>query len=464
MTEALAFEVPQANDMEIAVIGAMLFDSRAIPIALDILGDGRDRIFYQKDIGIIYAAIVEMYKKGEHIDMLTLIDFLKIKNKLDDAGGYMRIASVSSSVSTGANIEYHSNIVLERANRRRLIILLHEAYQKSKDKTIDTDEVLSIVANASGDFSSSPQSFHVRDRIPHIIKNIGKREVGIQTGFDGLDEHMRSGFKAGNFIIIGARTGVGKSTFAGQLAIKMSLKNWDRFPNIAIPYFSLEMSADENISRLIAYYAGVNEEKMSSGELSNEEMERVKVYSDKLSMLNIIVDEDPSLTVDDFYFRTKRLQKDYNVGAVIIDYIQLMSGGQKFYQRHEEVSHISRSIKKYAKMLGIPVIALAQISRESEKSEDKRPQLHQLRESGSLEQDTDTVLFLYRPGMHTDIFIDGDDDAGLDDNLAEVIIAKRRGGKSGTVNMMWNNDLAIFQSMQDFRSYEARKIKRIKRK
>lgn len=438
---------PQAIPFEKAVLGALMIDRDAITDVADFL---RANMFYQEQHQVIFDAIHGLFRDNKPIDILTVTDALRAEKKLEFVGGASYIAALTNQVSSSANIVYHSRIIMEKFVLRELINICNSSMKKAYD---DPKDVLLLLDNAETELFNVVENNFSRDSmelktvvektLDEIVKmNAEKGFSGVPTGIRALDEKI-GGWGNSDLIIMAARPGMGKTSFVLSIARNAAIDF-----NKSVALFSLEMSASQLAHRLFAIESGINAEKISKGNLDEAEWAQLMDKIALLSTNKLIIDDTPALSVFDLRAKCRRLKHKYDIQLVIVDYLQLMQlGGDrdskgKGGNREQEISQISRSLKALAKDLNIPVIALSQLSRQVEqRGGDHRPQLSDLRESGSIEQDADQVLFIYRPEYYKlETFSDGSPSAGR----ADILIAKNRHGAQADVRVRFISQFTKF--------------------
>ncbi len=432
---------PQAVEVEQAVIGAMMLEQRAIVRAVEILDES---CFYHAPHNRIFAAMSTLFEQGTPVDQLTLTEELKRRGQLDDIGGVVYLAKLGSEVATTANIDFHARIVLEKALSRKLIEtasgVIEQAYAADEDvqALIDKAEqqLFSLSENQIGD-GFEPLDKVLGDAFEHIERIHAKTDtvLGVDTGFVGLNDQM-SGLQKGDLVILAARPSVGKTALALTLARNAAVE-----AGVGVAIFSLEMSKMQLAQRLLSIETKVDLQKLRTGRLRDEDWIHLTRNIDRLAQAPIFIDDTPGISVLEARAKARRQQREQGIGLVVIDYLQLMSGHIRAQSREQEISHISRGLKAMAKELDLPVLALSQLSRAVESRTDRRPQLSDLRESGSLEQDADVVMFIYRPEMYDLKSPDGESLEGM----AEIIIGKQRNGPIGSVNLTWHKESATYE-------------------
>ena len=438
---------PQALDLEEAVLGALLIDKNALSRVIDIL---HPEAFYKEQHQLIYKAIGNLFGDNQPVDILTVAAELRKEGLMKQAGGERYLAQLSQKVSSGAHIEYHSRIVLQKHIQRELVRISSEIIESAFDETTDVLELLDtseqkLFEVAQGNLKRNYESAEdlirqALDRIETISKQEGLS--GVPSGFAALDR-VTSGWQPSDLIILAARPGMGKTAFVLSMARNMAI---DHQKKVAV--FSLEMSSVQLITRIISSETGINSEKLRKGDLTDGEWNQLTSGVKDLENAKLFIDDTPALSVFDLRAKVRRLHSTQGgLDLIIIDYLQLMTvGGSKAQgNREQEISTISRSLKSVAKELNVPVIALSQLSRAVEtRSTSKRPQLSDLRESGAIEQDADIVSFIYRPEYYgIEEWEDGDASMGQ----AEIIIAKHRNGSLDDVRLRFIAELAKFSDL-----------------
>lgn len=434
---------PQAVEVEQAVLGAMIIDQRAIGRAIETLDES---CFYHAPNGTIYQAILGLYERGEAVDQLTLAEELKRREKLDGVGGVVYLAKLAAEVATGANIDYHARIVLEKALGRRLIETATEVTQQAYKGTEDVHELIDWAEQRIFNLSERGlnQGFEpIETVMSETLEQIERAHnrvstvSGVDTGFSGLNEQT-SGFQPSDLIILAARPSVGKTALALSFARNAAVET-----KVGVGIFSLEMSKTQLAQRLLSAETRVDLHRLRTGRLSEEDWMRLTHNVGRLADAPIYIDDTPGITVLETRAKARRLKREYGIGLVIIDYLQLMNSHEQVASREQEISRISRGLKALAKELNVPVVALSQLSRAVESRTDRRPQLSDLRESGSIEQDADVVMFIYRPEIYGLKAADGSSLEGF----AELIIGKQRNGPTGSVHLSWNPESATYDQM-----------------
>ncbi len=389
---------PQNIEAEKAVLGAMLIKREAITEAQEML---RAEDFYREAHRIVYGAIETLFTQNEAVDLVTLTEELRKEQVLDKVGGISFVTDLANTVPTAANLAYHAKIVREKAELRRLIDAATEiagkAYEDAEEVADIMDDaekkILAVAANQKGG-AFEPISNILMDtisRVESLFESQGGL-TGIATGFKDLDE-LTSGLQKSDLVLVAARPSMGKTAFTLNIAAYAALHE------SSVAFFSLEMSKEQLVQRMLCSEGGIDSQRLRTGKLEDEEWERLIHTADKLSKAKIYIDDTPGMSVPMMRTRARRLARKHSgIALIVIDYLQLMTspGGRKNDNRVQELSEITRGLKMLAKELDVPVIALSQLSRTVESRDDKHPMLSDLRDSGSIEQDADIVMFLYR--------------------------------------------------------------------
>lgn len=444
---------PQAPEFEEAILGAIMLEKEALKDAMETL---QSKHFYVDAHQYVFECMIDIYNDNHPVDILTVTEKLKTKGYLDIVGGPYFIAKLTSRVSSAANLQYHAHIVIQKFIQRELIRISGQTITDAFDDTADafklldaTEKDLYEVKNDGMKRSYQEISDVMEIAIKQIEANVEKKDglTGVPSGLKTLD-HITAGWQKSDLIILAARPGMGKTA----LALSM-LRNAAVDFHKAVAIFSLEMSAPQLVTRLIASESGLSSEKLKKGQLEDHEWAQLHSKIQRLSKAKIFIDDTPSLPVFELKAKCRRLHSKHNIELVVIDYLQLMRGedsGNKNGNREQEISYISRSLKALAKELNIPIIALAQLSRDVEKrGGDKKPQLSDLRESGSIEQDADMVGFIWRP----DYYKFSESGYETDPYMAEIIIAKHRNGPTDTAKVKYINTLARFDNYDENEAY-----------
>ncbi len=421
---------------EQSLLGSVLIDPAALNEVADLL---TSEDFYLSEHKQIYLAMHELFLTNSEIDVVTLIDMLVVKGIYDKSGGEDYIRTLTEAVPDALNVKDYARIVKEKSILRQLIAAAGEiseaAYSEQESVTGILDHAEHLIFNIAQ--GRDTKSFrHIREVLGEVYHHLHELNTnkeatqGTQTGFSALDRVL-AGMGKSDLVLVGARPGMGKTSFALNIATNVAKQT-----KKAVCIFSLEMSAEQLVNRVLASEALVNSYALRTGELKPDEWEKLAIASNELAGCDILIDDTSGMTVTAMKAKLRRVQ---NLGMVVIDYLGLMQGDHHNDNRVQEVSEISRSLKIMAKELMVPVVCCAQLSRGPESRTDKKPMLSDLRDSGAIEQDADTVIFLYRSEYYKT-----DDAAGQDSSIAEVIIAKNRHGSTGTVEMGWNGQFTKF--------------------
>jgi len=441
---------PQATDLEEAVLGAMMLEQNAVNTVIDIL---KPPSFYKEANSRIYEAIIQLFQKGEPVDILTVTQTLRKMGQLEVIGGPLYIAQLTNRVASTANVETHARIIAQKFIQRELIRISNEIIRDSYDETSDVFDLLDKAENnlyqvAEGNIRKNYDSMSsliktALDQIETARKNTSGVS-GVPSGFTELDR-VTSGWQRSDMIVVAARPGMGKTAFVLSMARNMAVEF-----NIPVAIFSLEMSSVQLVQRLIASETEIDSEKLRKGTLQDHEFHQLHQRISRIAEAPIFIDDTPGLSVFELRAKCRRLKAQHGIQMIIIDYLQLMTvGGEtKGGNREQEISNISRSIKGIAKELDVPVIALSQLSRQVEtRGGDKKPLLSDLRESGAIEQDADIVAFIYRPEYYQiDVDAEGNPTAGT----GSIIIAKHRNGALAEVRLRFIGRLAKFANLEGY--------------
>jgi replicative DNA helicase len=441
MEEALIKRVlPHSQEAEQSVLGAMLMDRDAITTASEII-ESED--FYQHQYGILFETILELYNEGKPVDLITLQERLREKDVPPEISSLEFARDLLNAVPTSANVRSYAQIVQEKSMLRKMIKVNEEiantcylAKDRVEDIMEDTEKKIFnlLQKRDTGDFVPIKDVvLHALDKIELASKNKGS-VTGLPTGFVDLD-YKTSGMQPSDLILIAARPSMGKTAFVLNIAQHMAFKN-----NETVAIFSLEMSKEQLVNRLFALESKVDSQSIRTGNLSDEDWAKLIEGAGIIGKSNLIIDDTPGISVAELRSKCRKYKLEHNLGIIIIDYLQLMTGSKKSDSRQQEISDISRSLKEIARELNVPVVALSQLSRAVEQRPDHRPMLSDLRESGAIEQDADVVMFIYR-----DDYYNKDSEKK---NIAEIIIAKQRNGPIGTVELVWLPNYTKFANMQ----------------
>ena len=436
MSEMIQRIPPNNIEAEQSVLGAMLLDKEAISTATEFIS-GED--FYREAHKEIFEAIVDIYNKGEPVDLITLTEKLKTRNTLEAVGGITFLTNLMDAVPTTHNVKYYDKIVEDKSLLRKLIKSSNEIIQKSYQAEEDIGEIIDDAEKGIFNISlnRSTQGFvHLKnilnanfDRIEQLYLNKGKI-TGVPTGFHDLDNKL-SGLQKSDLILIAARPSMGKSSFMMNIVQHAAVRE-----KITTAIFSLEMSKEQLTQRLLCSEALIDAHRLRIGDINEDEWVKLARAMGPLSEAPIYIDDTPSISITEMRAKCRRLKLEHDLGLIVIDYLQLMQGKGNAESRQQEISEISRSLKALAREINVPVVALSQLSRAPEMRADHKPVLSDLRESGAIEQDADVVMFLYR-----DEYYHPDTEKK---NIGEVNIAKQRNGPTGTIELIWLGQFTKF--------------------
>lgn len=437
---------PQAVDIEEHVLGAMLLEKEAVSKAVEVLDE---EVFHAEKNRKIFQAIIALFERSEPADVITVAEELRRRGALEAVGGEAYLVELTMKVTSAANVEYHARIVLEKALMRRLISesssIVGRAYNQSEDAFDLLDQAEQAIFKISEwrlkkNFVSMDKAVH--DTLEMLESIHGKHEgvTGVPTGFRELD-NLTGGWQKSDLIIVAGRPSSGKTAFALSLAANAALH---RSKPTTVGIFSLEMSIQQLIMRLLCAESRVDAHAVRTGRLPEDDWKKLSIGAGRLSRAPLFIDDTAGLGILELRAKARRLKAEHNVGLLIVDYLQLMQGPRSAENREKEISAISRSLKGLAKELDIPVIALSQLSRAVEGRTDKRPILSDLRESGAIEQDADVVAFVNRPEMYTD---PNSDKMEAVRGRAEIIVGKQRNGPIDDVNLAFVGRYARFENL-----------------
>lgn len=441
MEEALIKRIlPHSIEAEQSVIGSMLMGREAVMSASEILlGDD----FYQQQYGIIFEAMVELFNEGKPVDVITLQDRLKEKDVPPEISSMEFVRDLLNVVPTSANVKYYANIVKEKATLRRLIRINEEIANDCYLGKEKTEDILAVTEKKMFDLllqQNTGDYVPIRQVVLNALDNIEKASktsgsvTGVPTGFTDLD-YQTAGLQPSDLVLVAARPSMGKTAFVLNIAQHIAFK-----AKKAVAIFSLEMSKEQLVNRLFALESRVDAQKLRTGNLNDEEWSRLIEGAGIVGDSQLIIDDTPGISISELRSKCRKYKIDHDIGIIIIDYLQLMSGSGRSESRQQEISDISRSLKALARELNVPVVALSQLSRAVEQRPDHRPMLSDLRESGAIEQDADVVMFIYRDDYyHKDT---------EEKNIAEIIVAKQRNGPIGTVKLVWLPNYTKFVNMK----------------
>lgn len=433
---------PHDLEAEQAVIGSMLTDKEAVISAIETLSD---EDFYREDNKLIYSAIMNLYNRGEPIDIITLKSELSSMGKFEAVGGLEYLAELPEKVPTTANVDKYIKIVEEKSTLRTLIRTANELITLGYDPTQEVEELMDnaekkifgVMQNRAQKSYSSMKDILV-DTFVELEQLYNRKEhiTGVPTGFIDLD-YKTAGLHGSELILVAARPAMGKSAFALNIATNAAVR-----AKTPVAIFSLEMSKEQMANRILCSEALVDSNKVRTGKVEDDDWTKLAEASGILSEAQIFIDDTPGISIMEIRAKCRKMKLEKDIGLVVIDYLQLVQGSNKRAgSREQEIAEISRSLKILAKEINVPVIALSQLSRAPEQRPDHRPMLSDLRESGSIEQDADIVMFLYR-----DDYYNQDSDKK---NVAEVILAKHRAGSTGTVELAWLGSYTKFANLEN---------------
>jgi replicative DNA helicase len=434
---------PQNIDAERSTLGSMLLEKEAIEKGTEVL---KPEDFYREAHRVIFEVIIHLSNKGEPIDIITVSEELTRRNMLDKVGGIPYLTALANAVPTAANVEYYAKIVAEKSLLRSIISvatnIVGMGYEGAEEVNVILDEAEKQIfqvtqrRNTKGFVSLRNILIETFERIEKLYESKGG-VTGLPTGFTDFNR-MTAGLQPSDLIILAARPSMGKTTFALNIAQSASVEL-----KIPVVVFSLEMSKEQLALKLLCSEAGVDNQRIRTGTLMDADWPRLSHALGSLSEAAMFIDDTPGISALDIRARARRIKAEHGLGLIVIDYLQLMQGKARSENRQQEVSEISRTLKSLARELNVPVVALSQLSRAVEQRTDKRPNLSDLRESGSLEQDADLVAFLYREDYYNP-----DTDKK---NITELIIAKQRNGPVGTVELLFQKEFSKFVGLEKFR-------------
>ena len=433
---------PHDIEAEQAILGSMLTDKDAVMSAMEVL---RDEDFYRDDNKAIFEAMMSLYSRSEPIDIITVKSELVSNGKFEQVGGLEYLVMLPEKVPTTTNVEKYIKIVEEKSLLRNLIKTANDIIAVGYDQTEDVEDIMNVAEKKIFDVMQrkSQKGYNsIKDVLVGTFAELEKLYnqkgalSGIPTGFTDLD-YKTSGLHNSDLIIVAARPAMGKSAFAINIATNVAVQS-----NVPVIIFNLEMSKEQVANRIICSEAMVDSNKIRTGKIEDEDWIKLANASGRLAEAPIYIDDTPGISIMEIRAKCRKMKLEKNIGLVVIDYLQLVqASGKKNNSREQEISEISRSLKVLAKELDVPVIALSQLSRAAEqRKDDHRPMLSDLRESGAIEQDADIVMFIYREDYYNP--------ETENKNVAEIILAKHRGGSTGTVNLAWLSNYTKFANLQ----------------
>lgn len=436
-------DIPYSEEAEVSVLGAIVIDSEAANTVMESVGPS---YFFKNNTRTVFRAMQALYEQGKEIDATTLLDYLRSEGNLDAAGGPSAISELIEAVPTAANVEHHVDILREK---KRLRDVVRVGKQMIKDaRNAGSGEVEDVISRAEsnifritdetlqeGPFKAVEFMEEVGDDLRARIDR--EQNVGIPSGFQDLDSKI-VGMEPGEYILIAGRPSMGKTALALNIMEHISVSQPE--PEVSV-MFSLEMEKKRLMYRLISSYGSVDSMNLKTGALSDDDFDSVKRAMQDIADAPVFIDDSGTLTPMQIRAKLRRIASEYDLGAVFVDYLQLMDTGGNQDNRQHEVSRISRDLKAIAKEFDVPMVALSQLNRRVEERSNKRPRMSDLRESGALEQDADVILFLYRPEYYNE-----DDDA-TGNGMTEVIIGKQRNGPTGTVKLRFEEEYTRFRDL-----------------
>ncbi|MBI4574096.1 MAG: replicative DNA helicase [candidate division NC10 bacterium] len=444
---------PQNLEAEISVLGAVLQDPGALLKAMEVL---RPADFYREAHRRIFGACLDLFERNEPVDLVTLANELLRRKQLEEVGGASALSALVDAVPTAANVAYHARIVKDKALLYALIQKATAVVSLAYADKEDVDEVLDWAEQQIFEISQDKIS---RSFVPvksvlkgtfQLIEKLYDRKshvTGVPTGFRKFDE-MTAGLQPSELVVVAGRPSMGKTSFCLNIADHAATQE-----QIPVAIFSLEMSKEQLVQRMLCSVARVDSHKLRTGYLSDADWPKLTTGAGRLSEAPIFIDDTPGISLLEMRAKARRLKAEHGLGLVIIDYLQLISGRGRVESRQQEISEISRSLKAMAKELDVPVVALSQLSRAVESRQPPRPQLSDLRESGAIEQDADVVAFLYRPAFYRARREEELDEP--EDNTTEVIIGKQRNGPTGTVHLAFLREYTRFEDQEREREFVA---------
>lgn len=430
---------PQNTEAEKCVLGSMLIDDEAIGFAIEILDESW---FYEEVHRTIFKAIIELYNDRKNVDLITLSDKLKSDKTLERIGGVSYLSLIIDIVPTSANVEHYAQIVKEKGILRHLIKNATQVVNQCYENTGKVGEVVDFAERLIfeiADLKHKQGSIHIKDLVKGTIEKIDslyqrkEHVTGLASGFTDFDR-MTSGLQKSDLVILAGRPSMGKSAFAASIVEYVGIKG-----KKPVAFFSLEMSKEQLVQRMLCSQARVDAQKVRTGFLSPSDWPNLTRAAGILSNAPIYIDDTPAITALELRAKARRLKSHHGIELIVVDYLQLMQGHGKSDSRQQEISEISRSIKALARELEVPIIALSQLSRAVESRQDHRPQLSDLRESGAIEQDADVVILLMREEYYNP--------TPENDGIAEIILAKQRNGPTGSIKLHFKKDQVRFENL-----------------
>ncbi len=433
---------PNDQNAELVFLGCMLFDNDGLNDGLRLL---KDDDFYRPNNKVVFQAMQQLHNENNPVDIITLSNALKKRNEFEVIGGMPFLLSISNSVSTSANIEVYAKIIEEKSILRKLIKVSGEVQNSCFQGSEEVDAIIDQAEKGIFDIVQNKKSenFHeIKDVLAATIEKIEEtyrdkgKTTGISTGFKDFDRKT-AGLQKADLILIAARPSMGKTAFALNILQNIAVNE-----NKSVAMFSLEMSRESLVNRMICSHAQIDANRIRTGELEPEDFEKISQSISPLSLSRVFIDDTPGITINDLRAKSRKLKMERGLDLIVIDYLQLMNGSGRTESRQQEVSDISRGLKAIARELDVPIIALSQLSRANEKRPDKRPMLSDLRDSGAIEQDADLVCFIHR-----EEYYNPEDIADEDRGVSEIIIAKQRNGETGTIKLRWFGQFTKFADL-----------------
>jgi replicative DNA helicase len=431
---------PQNTEAERAVLGSMMIDDEAIGVAIEHIDSS---YFYETSHQKIFTSIIELYSNRKNVDFITLSDYLKTQGLMDTIGGASYLTQLIDHVPSSANIRHYAGIVKEKGVQRKLIKNATEIISRSYEKGVDVEELVDSAEQLIFEIATARQkqeAAHIKDILKNtmeVIDNLYKKKqtvTGVATGFYEFDK-ITSGLQKSDLIIVAARPSMGKSAFAASIAENAAINM-----KIPVAFFSLEMSKEQLVQRMLCSQAGVDANKVRTGFLSPSEWPLLTKAASRLSNIPFFIDDTPAISILELRAKARRLKASHDIQLLVLDYLQLMRATNRSESRQQEISEISRSLKALARELQIPIIAISQLSRAVESRQDHRPQLSDLRESGAIEQDADVVVLLVREEYYTPT----EENRGI----ADIIVAKQRNGPVGSFKVKFFKEFVKFANLE----------------
>jgi len=439
---------PQNIEAEQAVLGSILLKAETFGSVLEIL---KPDDFYKDGHKLIFEVMISLFENSDPQDVLTVSNLLRDKNKLTDAGGPAYLATLTSIVPVTANISSYAKIIREKSILRRLITVNTDIAARCYEEQNDIDTLVDEAEQAIFDIAGKKESQNftlIKSIVPDAfaaVERLYKRKeliTGVPTGYTDIDK-MTAGLQPSDLIIIAARPSMGKTSLAMNIAQHVSL-----IEKTGVAIFSLEMSKEQLVMRLLSSAGRIDSQRIRTGKLGNEDWPKLTRAVGMLSEAPIYLDDTPAISVLEMRAKVRRLASQYEIGLIIVDYLQLMQGRGRIENRTQEISEISRSLKALAKEHNVPVIALSQLNRGLESRTDKRPMMSDLRESGAIEQDADVICFIYRD----EVYNKSEDNPEI--GTAELIIGKQRNGPTGSVKLTFIKEFTMFENMSSYEEHE----------